>query len=70
MMKILLYLIKFYQLLVSPIKGFSSCRFIPSCSHYAYRAIEKHGAVHGSILSFKRIIRCHPFNKGGYDPVP
>ena len=46
------------------------CRFYPSCSDYAYHAVEKHGAIHGIYLAIMRIIRCHPLNKGGYDPVP
>lgn len=48
----------------------SSCRFEPSCSRYGYEAIERHGLVRGSLLALKRIFRCHPFSKGGYDPVP
>lgn len=47
----------------------ASCRFIPTCSHYSYEAIEKYGVGKGLILSFKRIIRCHPFSSGGYDPL-
>ncbi len=69
-MKILLLLIKIYQAFLSPLKGFSSCRFYPTCSQYSYQAITKYGAFKGSYLSIKRIIRCHPFQKGGYDPVP
>lgn len=48
----------------------ASCRFQPTCSNYSYQAIEKYGLGKGVILSFKRIIRCHPWNKGGYDPIP
>ena len=69
-MKILIFIIKTYQFLISPLKGFSSCRFYPSCSHYALQAIQKHGAWKGFYLSIKRLSRCHPFHKGGYDPVP
>jgi len=47
-----------------------SCRFYPSCSHYGYEAVEKHGAIKGSWLTLKRLARCQPFNPGGYDPVP
>ena len=66
---VLKYLIRGYQLAISPLLG-PSCRFYPSCSHYALEAIESHGALHGSWLSAKRICRCHPFNPGGFDPVP
>lgn len=47
-----------------------SCRFTPSCSHYAYEAVEKHGAIRGTYLAGRRLLRCHPFHPGGYDPVP
>jgi len=47
-----------------------SCRFVPSCSHYGYEAIEKYGFLKGSLMAGWRILRCNPFNKGGYDPVP
>ena len=47
-----------------------SCRFVPTCSQYAYMAIEKYGAVKGSFMAVKRILKCHPFHEGGYDPVP
>ena len=46
------------------------CRFTPTCSQYAYEAIKKYGAIKGGFLSIKRILKCHPFHKGGYDPVP
>jgi uncharacterized protein len=62
-------LIRGYQLLVSPWFG-DCCRFYPSCSQYAHDAVGKHGAVRGSVLAVRRICRCHPFNAGGYDPVP
>ena len=69
MKQILLLLIKFYQTFLSPLMG-SNCRFYPTCSHYTYKAIETHGALRGSWLGAKRILRCNPFNPGGFDPVP
>ena len=62
-------LIRLYQLLVSPWLGMR-CRFHPSCSQYAYEACGEHGVLRGSVLTVKRLCRCHPFNTGGYDPVP
>lgn len=67
--KILMYLIKFYQKNISPYKG-TRCPYFPSCSAYGMEAIEKHGAIKGSVLAAWRILRCNPFSKGGYDPVP
>lgn len=64
-----LALIRLYQLTLSRILP-PSCRFEPSCSHYTYQAIDKYGLIKGSWLGFKRILRCNPFNPGGYDPVP
>ncbi|MDX2442042.1 MAG: membrane protein insertion efficiency factor YidD [Desulfobacterales bacterium] len=61
--------IKAYQYLVSPIFG-PTCRFYPSCSEYTYKAIKRHGLRKGVYLGLKRILRCHPFNPGGIDPVP
>ena len=69
MKKILLLLIKFYKYAISP-HFQPACRFYPTCSSYAYEAIEKHGALRGCFLAFKRIMRCHPFHSWGYDPVP
>jgi len=69
MRHVLKILIRAYQLVLSPLLG-PRCRFYPSCSHYAIEAIESHGALRGSWLSTKRICRCHPFNPGGFDPVP
>ncbi len=66
---IFIYLIKFYQKFISPLKP-PSCRFYPTCSQYAIESIKKYGSIKGSYLAVKRIIRCHPFNPGGYDPVP
>ena len=69
MKKVLLLLIKFYRNFISPLKP-PSCRYIPTCSEYALIAIERYGAYRGGWLAAKRILRCHPFHKGGYDPVP
>jgi len=66
----MLWLIKIYQKYISPLKGKSTCRFYPTCSAYAYEAIQVHGPLKGFFLSVKRILKCHPFHKGGYDPVP
>ncbi len=66
---LLLGLIRLYQMTLSPLLP-SGCRFYPTCSHYGYGAIEKYGAIKGGWLAIKRIGRCHPFNPGGYDPVP
>lgn len=69
MKKFLICLIKFYRRDISPIKGGGCCRFIPTCSEYALEAVEKYGAFKGSMLAIKRILKCHPFHKGGYDPL-
>jgi putative membrane protein insertion efficiency factor len=66
---VLKYLIRGYQLAISPLLG-PRCRFYPSCSHYAIEAIETHGALRGVWLTIKRISRCHPWHEGGFDPVP
>lgn len=63
-------MVRIYQIFLSPLKGGSTCRFYPTCSQYAYEALGKHGAVKGSYLAVRRILRCHPFHPGGYDPVP
>nr|WP_084117527.1 membrane protein insertion efficiency factor YidD [Clostridium acidisoli] len=68
MKTILIKLIKFYRNYISPLKR-PSCRFYPTCSMYAIEAIEKYGALKGLFMSVKRILRCNPFSKGGYDPV-
>ncbi|MEL0274466.1 MAG: membrane protein insertion efficiency factor YidD [Flavobacteriaceae bacterium] len=62
-------LIRAYQSLISPLLP-PSCRFTPSCSHYGIEALQKHGLIRGSYLTINRILRCHPWSKGGYDPVP
>ena len=64
-----LFLIRFYRVVLSPLKP-PSCRYIPTCSEYAMIAVEKYGVKKGSILAVRRILRCHPFHEGGYDPVP
>jgi putative membrane protein insertion efficiency factor len=69
MQRVLQFLIRAYQLTLSPIVGYH-CRFTPSCSRYASEAIELHGALRGSWLAIKRIGRCHPLCEGGFDPVP
>jgi putative membrane protein insertion efficiency factor len=65
----LLGLVRVYQILLSPIFG-GACKFYPSCSNYAFEAIQRHGALRGFALAMKRLGRCRPFTKGGYDPVP
>jgi putative membrane protein insertion efficiency factor len=69
MKTILLLLVRGYQLLVRPVLP-PSCRFSPSCSQYSIEAISKYGALKGFWLTIKRVIRCNPWNPGGYDPVP
>ncbi len=62
----LLCVIKFYQIFISPFLG-KNCRFYPNCSRYSYKSVQKYGTWKGSLKSLKRIIKCHPFNKGGVD---
>jgi putative membrane protein insertion efficiency factor len=69
MKTVAMWLIRLYQRTFSRVLP-STCRFIPSCSEYAYQAIEKYGLPKGGWLALKRITRCHPLNAGGYDPVP
>ncbi|MFZ0929972.1 MAG: membrane protein insertion efficiency factor YidD [Syntrophobacteraceae bacterium] len=66
---IFLGLIRSYQYIISPLFP-RACRFSPSCSHYTHDAIRTHGISKGIYLGLRRILRCHPFNQGGYDPVP
>ena len=66
---ILILPIKLYQILISPFLG-PSCRFNPTCSQYSIEAIQKYGPIKGSLLSIKRISKCHPWGKSGHDPVP
>ncbi|AXH99655.1 membrane protein insertion efficiency factor YidD [Sporosarcina sp. PTS2304] len=67
--KVLVLFIRFYQKFISPMFP-PSCRFYPTCSHYGVEAIETHGALKGSYLAVMRILKCHPFHEGGFDPVP
>lgn len=64
------FMIKFYRKNLSGLKSAPSCRFIPTCSQYALEALEKYGALKGTYLAVRRILKCHPLHKGGYDPVP
>jgi len=66
--KVFLYILRFYKAAISPYLG-NNCRFTPTCSEYAMEAIRRYGALKGSWLALKRLLRCHPFCKGGYDPV-
>ena len=77
MKQVMLWLIRFYRKYLSGMKGYSTCKYYPTCSQYGLEAIEKYGALKGSLLAVKggaltvwRILRCNPFSKGGYDPVP
>jgi uncharacterized protein len=67
--KILIAMIRGYRYLVSPWMGLH-CRFYPSCSHYAAESIEHHGVLRGLWLALRRVLRCHPWHPGGFDPVP
>jgi uncharacterized protein len=69
MRQVLLWMIRFYQLAISPLLG-PRCRFYPSCSCYTHDAIRQHGVTRGLWLGARRILRCHPLSPGGYDPVP
>jgi putative membrane protein insertion efficiency factor len=69
MKTVALGLIRFYKRFISPLLP-PSCIYHPTCSQYTYEAIDKYGVLRGSWMGFKRILRCHPFAKGGYDPVP
>jgi len=69
MKTVFLALIRGYQLLLSPFLG-QNCRFYPTCSSYMQQAIERHGVIKGLWLGFRRLLRCHPWNPGGVDPVP
>ncbi|AOH56808.1 membrane protein insertion efficiency factor YidD [Peribacillus muralis] len=67
--KILMGIIRFYQIAISPLKP-PTCRFYPTCSHYGLEAINRFGPIKGSWLAIVRILKCHPFHPGGIDPVP
>lgn len=68
MKQIAILLINMYRLFISPLKP-PTCRFMPTCSDYALQAIEKYGIIRGGKMAVRRILRCHPFHPGGYDPV-
>lgn len=70
MKKLMLATIRFYKKYLSPLKKHATCIYTPTCSQYAIEAIEKYGAAKGGLLTIWRILRCNPFAKGGYDPVP
>lgn len=69
MVRILIFLLKAYQVLLSPFLG-QQCRFYPTCSQYGLEAIHKHGAIVGSYYTIRRLLRCHPWHAGGHDPIP
>ena len=69
MTRVLIALVRLYRKNISPLSS-PKCRYIPTCSAYALEALEKYGALEGGMLSVRRLLRCHPFRKGGYDPVP
>ncbi len=70
MKRCLIFCIKIYRKYLSPLKIAPCCKYYPTCSQYAIEALEKYGVVKGGVLSVYRILRCNPFSKGGYDPVP
>jgi len=70
MKKVMIRMIRFYQKYLSPLKIRTHCIYTPTCSQYAIEALEKYGVFKGSLLAVWRILRCNPFSKGGYDPVP
>jgi putative membrane protein insertion efficiency factor len=69
MKKVVLFLIDAYRLVLSPIFG-GQCRYVPSCSLYARQAVEKYGPARGMVMGLRRLLRCHPWHRGGFDPVP
>lgn len=68
MKNLIIQMITFYRKCISPYKK-PCCRFIPTCSEYALQAVQKYGALKGSLLAIRRLLKCHPFHKGGYDPL-
>jgi putative membrane protein insertion efficiency factor len=70
MKRFLVFSIRLYRRYISPLKGRPTCIYTPTCSMYAIEALEKYGAIKGTYLAIKRVLRCHPFARGGYDPVP
>lgn len=70
MKRLFLWLIRFYRRELSPRKRKPCCRYFPTCSQYALTAVERYGAIRGGRLALWRLLRCNPFSKGGYDPVP
>jgi putative membrane protein insertion efficiency factor len=69
MARILIWIVRVYQLLLSPFFG-QQCRFYPTCSQYSVEALQKHGAMLGSFYTARRLVRCHPWCAGGHDPIP
>jgi putative membrane protein insertion efficiency factor len=67
--RVVIVVVRGYQLLLSPLFP-PSCRYYPTCSQYAAEAVRRHGALKGAALGLRRVLRCHPFQRGGYDPVP
>lgn len=70
MRHLFIFLIRVYQMVISPFLPANSCRFFPTCSTYTIESIQKHGAIKGTLLGCVRICKCHPYHDGGYDPVP
>ena len=70
MKRVLLWMIRFYRKYLSGLKRYNTCKYYPTCSQYGMEAVEKYGALKGGALALWRILRCNPFSKGGYDPVP
>lgn len=70
MKKLCIKMIRFYQKYISPLKPYGTCKYYPTCSNYAIEAYQKYGFFKGTALTVWRLLRCNPFSKGGYDPVP